>query len=101
MAKDLEQMKAYALRLKKDLDSLLEGKGLGYNSIERLFNNISSCSEKRSALTYLEAIRERVQKIIYSLESADNRGKQEPRYKGLYPRLKPFLVRIDAFMSEC
>ncbi len=98
MVKTLDQIKAYAIRLRKDLDPLLEGKGMGYDSVGRLFDNISKCDDKRSALTYLGGIRERVQKTIFAL---DIPGKQEPRYAGLSSKLKPFLIKIDTFMSEC
>jgi len=101
MAKTLEQIKVYVIKLRRDLDPLLEGKGLGYDSMGRMFDNISSCSDKRSALSYFAEIRRLVQTIIYSLESAANRGNQEPRYKGLHFKLKPFLIKIDTFMSEC
>ncbi len=90
-------MKAYSLKLGGELGELLEGKGLGYDSLKRLFDNINSCTEKRSALAYLSGIRERVHKLILSSE----RWGEEPRYKGLSAKLKRFLIKIDTFMSEC
>ncbi len=100
MVKTLDQIKVYAIKLRRDLDPLLEGKGMGYDSVGRLFDNISKCDDKRSALTYLGGIRERVQKIIFSLDGA-KLGREDPRYAGLSSKLKPFLIKIDTFMLDC
>lgn len=108
MAKTLDQIKVYAIKLRKDLNPLLEGQGVGYDSLERLFDNISRLrdsgesldDDKRAALAYLGGIRERVQKIIFSLDAA-KLGRKDSRFDRLSSKLKPFLIKIDTFMLDC